>query len=152
MNQETILDTNTTLKRRRELLPVWIKIFIWIFFIFGIFIPVGLVFAVLNKEFQLSLYGLETNSPNSLLGLLLFLLFILKFITAYGLWTERKWAIKLGKIDAILGIAICGFVMIVLPYIAEENTSDLNFRLELIPLIPYLIKMIRIQKEWEEIS
>lgn len=150
MHEETILDTNTPLKRRRELLPIWIKIFIWMFLVFGLAVPVGIVFAILNKDFQLSLYGIETSSPRSLIGILLFGIFILKFITALGLWTEKKWAVKLGKIDAILGITLCGIVMIILPFFGENGVFKLNLRLELIALIPYLIKMNKLQREWEK--
>lgn len=47
-NQE-ILDGQLDIssKRRRALLPVWIKIFIWIFMITALIIPIGLFFGLL---------------------------------------------------------------------------------------------------------
>ena len=72
--------------RRRDLLPMWIKVFIWIFLIFGAIMPIGILFALLNFQFQLSLYGIETNYPRSTEGIFLMTLFAYKFLVAYGLW------------------------------------------------------------------
>ena len=81
--------------RRRDLLPLWIKIFIWIFLIFGTILPVILILGIIGINFNLSLYGLETTQPLSLIGLLITILFALKGIVAFGLWMEKEWAIKM---------------------------------------------------------
>ena len=41
-------------------------------------------------KIDLSLYGLTTNNPKSLIGIVVILLFILKGTVSYGLWFEKK--------------------------------------------------------------
>lgn len=135
-------------ERRRKLLPWWIKIFIWIFIIFGAVAPFGLIFGLIGFKFQVSLYGLETFEPTSFIGLGLIGIFFLKGITAFGLWTEKDWAIKIGQIDAIIGIIICVFVMFVLHFIDNNYGFIFPLRIELILLIPFLIKLRKIDNEW----
>jgi len=57
------------LKRRRSLLPWWIVAFIWLFLVFFALIPVGIIMGLLHYNFQISLLGLSTNQPISLIGL-----------------------------------------------------------------------------------
>ena len=145
--QEQLLDNDLQpTKRRRDLLPVWIKVFIWIFMIFTLLVPVGLVFGLLGQNFNLALYGLETWQPVSVIGIFIMLLFALKGIVAFGLWTEKEWAANLALVDGILGVVVCLFVMVALPLIS--NGFRVSFRLELLFLIPYLVKIWRIKPTW----
>jgi len=109
MTEVEILDNELFPKteRRRKLLPIWIKIFLWLFMIFGIIAPVGLILGLLGIDFNLAI------------------------------------------IDGIIGIAVCTFVMLVSPFLTESNVIHFNIRLELIALIPYLIKMKNIKRDWE---
>jgi hypothetical protein len=50
--------------------------------------------------------------------------------------------------DVILGILICLYMMTVSPVISEENSFKIVFRLELLLLIPYLIKVLKLRKKW----
>lgn len=136
--------------RRLDLLPLWIKVFIWIFLIFGTIVPVILVLGIIGINFNLSLYGLETTQPLSLIGLLITILFALKGIVAFGLWMEKEWAIKMAIIDGVVGIIVCIFMMAILPFIFADNGVDITFRLEILFLIPYLLKMREINSKWVE--
>jgi hypothetical protein len=145
--------------RRRSLLPWWIKAFAWIFMAFGVFAPVGFIFGVLGFTFQLSLYGLSTNDPMSALGLTVTAIFFIKGVAAFALWTEKDWAINAGQIDAFIGICVCLVVMLFLPFISETNTGEtktfnigFSFRIELLLLIPYLVKLGRIKSKWKELT
>jgi len=151
MDESEIIDENL-LKiedRRRKLLPGWIKVFVWIFMIFGVIVPFGLLIGLMGIDFNLSIYGLETSKPVSGLGLLITLIFAFKGIISFGLWTEKYWAVKLASIDAIIGIIVCCIVMLLLPFLFKENGFSWNLRLELIVLIPYLIKMRNIKEDWQ---
>jgi len=153
--ESEILDSNFIQheipKRRRKLLPWWMKTFTWIFLIFGAIAPVGLILGIFGLEFQLSLYGLETNTPLSVTGLCLIVIFLFKGITAFGLWTEKDWAINLGLIDAVLGICVCVFIMIIYPLIDNQPGFELRFRFELLLLILFLVRLVKIKSEWNEI-
>ena len=75
-----------------------------------------LIFGALGNKADLSFYGFETNEPLTLIGILIISIMTLKVFSAYTLWFEKDYAIKLGKIDAIFGIVICLFSMFVLPF------------------------------------
>lgn len=134
--------------RRRNLLPVWMKVFCWIFMIMGAIAPICLVAGLSGTRLQLALYGLESNDSASLQGMFLLLLFFLKGMVAFGLWTEKDSAIHLGIADAILGIAICIYVTAIAPIVNSQSAFMLNLRLELVVLIPYLIKLWKIKSQW----
>jgi hypothetical protein len=149
-NMNEVLDEiNKPFNRRKDLLPTWIKVFSWIFMIMGLFVPLSLLLGILGMNFQIELYGMKTNSPISTIGIILTLLFFLKGITAFGLLTEKSWAIKVGLFDAILGILVCIFIMLVYPFIDDIPSFSFNFRLELLLLIPYLLKLNKIKNDWE---
>lgn len=97
-----------------------------------------------------TVYGLETNDRFSLLGVFISAVILFKGFTAYAMWTERSEAMLLGTIDAILGMVICILVMALLPFIEFfEGTNELNFRIELLFLIPYLIACMKRKEQWE---
>jgi hypothetical protein len=150
--QPEILDSNfikPEIGRRRKLLPWWIKVFTWIFLIFGMIIPIAFIFGILGFSFQLSLYGLESNTPLSAIGLGIMGVFLLKGITAFALWMEKDWAIDLGQVDAVVGICICVFLMVIYPMIDTNPGFKFNFRLELLLLIPFLVKLGTMKEQWK---
>ncbi|PHN01778.1 hypothetical protein [Flavilitoribacter nigricans] len=134
--------------RRRDLLPLWIKVFIWIFLIFGAMVPLVLVLALFGIPVNLSLYGLEVARPASALGLLIILLFMLKSAVSLGLWTEKEWAVDLAVIDGVIGIVVNVVIMFILPVLYDGFGTSI--RLELLVLIPYVVKMRRIKEAWKQ--
>ena len=134
--------------RRRQLLPWWIKIFCWIFIVLGVIAPVGLIFGLLGKPFDLSLYGISTSQPLTMVGLAVMALFVLKGIAGCGLWMEKGWAVPAAIADAIIGVVICLFLTFVYPFLDSSPGFRLSFRLELILLFPYLLKLVKIWPSW----
>jgi len=107
--------------------------------------PFGLVVGLLHFKFEVSLLGLTTDQPLSLIGGFLILLFLFKGVTGLALWREKVWAVKLAKIDAIISLVVCISVM---GYVIFFD-HGFSLRLELIAIIPYYIKMNSIQYDWE---
>lgn len=140
---------NNVLTRRRDLLPTWIKIFLWIFLIGGAVAAGLLIAGSLITQTSLSLYGMNANHPYSMTGLLICFLFLFKGIVAYGLWFEQKWAPQAAIADAIIGIAVCLIMMAIIPFMYPSISFTL--RLELIPLYFYLKKMQSIKTTWESL-
>ena len=132
--------------RRRKLLPLWIKIFVWLFMLTGVFTPVIVAIGLTGGQASLALFGLETNEPLSFIGLFISFMFLFKGIAAFGLWTEKVWAISVAKVDAIVSIAICTAVKLLLP----AFNADYNFvvPIELALLIPYFLKLRKIETSW----
>jgi glucan phosphoethanolaminetransferase (alkaline phosphatase superfamily) len=131
-------------KRRRNMLPWWVIGSIWLFLVFSAVMPVAIVFGLLGYNFEISLLGLTTHDPFSIAGIVLMLLFAFKGIIAFGLWTEKKWAVGVAKIDAIISIVICCSVMAYSMFALHQ----FSLRLELIVLVPYFYKMNSIQYDW----
>jgi hypothetical protein len=144
---ESVLQIST--KKRKTLIPWWVRFFIWIFLFFGTIVPFGLIFGILGYKFQLSIYGLQTNEPISLIGISIIVIFLFKGITSYSLLKQKVWAVTLGIIDAIIGISICSFIMIY-PFISPDSGLNSTFSIELLLLIPYLLKMVKIKTDWEQ--
>ncbi|HWK03252.1 MAG TPA: hypothetical protein VNS58_06455 [Puia sp.] len=154
MDAENLLDDvlpeNSPLVRRRALLPWWMKVFAWIFIVTGaLSIPVFIA-GLMGFNAELSLYGLESYSSISFTGILTLTLFFIKGLVGYGLWAEKDWAINMGYADAIIGIFICLFIMLGLRYFHPD--SGFTFRLELLLLVPYLIKLRQLHPEWDKRS
>ena len=148
-NQTDLLTNDLILENeipRKKMLPLWIKIFTWIFLIISFFAPIVFVLGLLGYTAQLALYGLETNEPLSIIGIIITVIFIIKGITAFGLLKEKDWAIKIGIADAIVGIVICTLVML---YPIINPDAKFSLRLELVALIPYLLKLLKIKTQWE---
>ena len=133
--------------KRRQLLTGWMKFFCWVFMIFGALAILCLFLGFTNLSVDLSFYGIQTNTPFSIAGLSVISIAILKGVASYLLWFEKDAAINVGIVDAILGIVICIFVMIFLPSISENYHFSL--RLEIAFLVPYLIRLTRIEKQWK---
>lgn len=134
------------LPRRRTLLTWWLKVFSYIFLFAGLIIvflyPIGFL---LGTTFSSSLYGLESHDPRSFLMLVVAALFLLKSIASYGLLFEKDWAVEVALGDAVAGIAACSFVMC----FSLLRHNDLNFRIEIILLIIYLIKLLKMRDAWK---
>jgi hypothetical protein len=135
---------------RKQLLPIWIKIFCWIFLIMGGLAIVCLIFGAFGFNVDLSLYGFETNKPISMIGLFITSLLIYKGFVAYCLLFEKENAINLAKIDAVIGIVISFVAMFILPFIGDSSTFQI--RLELLLLIPYYRKIDSIEYAWDNLE
>lgn len=146
MNIQTdLLDLSDSNVRRRKLLPWWIKIFIWIFLVFGVIVPVALLFGIMGKNFQISLYGIETNNPLSITGIGLLSIFLLKAFVAYGLWFEKEWAVKLGLMDAWFGLILSIIIFI---WNIINPTNNFYFPIEIIFLIFYTLWLYKNGTKW----
>ena len=135
---------------RRKLLPWWIKVFCWIFMIMSLFAIASLITNLFVSNVNLSLYGFSTNTAYSGTGLFIIAIMLLKGFAAYSLWFEKPNAITIAKIDAIVGIAICIASLFILPFSAGKD--HFSFRLEILLLIPYYLKVNKIEYEWDNLE
>jgi hypothetical protein len=146
MNQN--LDIEKNLIIRRKLLPWWIKAFCWFFMLMGTIIIPVLIYGFLGNPIQLSFYGFETDNAISFTGIFVSLIILLKGYAAYSLWFEKDNAISIGKFDAICGIAICFVALFYYPLVHHS----LSLRLEILFLIPYYIKLNKMEYAWDNLK
>lgn len=137
---------NKPLKRRRKLLPLWIKVFIWIFFFAAFITILILAFGFFLTPFDLSLFGLKTEEIYTPTGIFICILYLYKGAVSYGLWFEKDWGPKAGIIDAFVGFLVCISVMVIIPFF---TTPHFNLRLEILILIPYLRSMQKLEYSWK---
>jgi hypothetical protein len=135
---------------RRKLLPWWIKTFCWIFMLLGICGLASLIGNAFTDNVSLSLYGFSSNTAYSGVGIFIIAVMTLKGFAAYSLWFEKPNAIIIAKIDAIVGIVICIASMFVLPFTSGDG--HIPIRLEILLLIPYYIKINKIEYEWDNLE
>lgn len=148
--EESPFESLDKLKRRRQLLPWWMKVFCWVFMLFGVAGVVCLILGLFGIKPDLSFYGFTTNEPFSVYGILIIVIALFKGITAFYLWSEKDEAILFGKIDAIAGIGICllSMILVATNYIVSNSV----FRLELLLLALYLWKIFKIENEWNSLN
>jgi hypothetical protein len=152
LNQYRNMETSSNLdeflpllekKNKRSLLPLWIKIFIWLFILQAFLLPLVVVARLFGIQTPLALYGFTSYDPFNLMGIFLIALMAFKGVVALALWLEKEWAVTLALIDGWLGVFICVLTMTFL------NNRGTVFRLELFALIPYIMKMSRIRAQWQ---
>ncbi|MFI2742815.1 hypothetical protein ACG2LH_08755 [Zhouia sp. PK063] len=134
--------------KRKHLLPWWFKAFTYVFIALGIVAILGLVLGVLGFSFPVTLYGIETDEPISLIGVLLFVLFIFKGFTAFIILRGRSWAIPLAELDAIVGISLCLCSLIILPYVGIHQKSAILTIPQFLLLIIYIVNIEKIKTTW----
>lgn len=137
------------LPRRRTLLTWWLKIFSYFFlFIAAVAIATYPLMFMLGNDYRVALYGLESSDRSSFITLAVVVLLLLKGVAAFGLLFEKDWAIEVGLVDAAVGILVCLFVG--LYTMLGTGSYIVSFRLELVLLIIYLIKLLKIQAIWKK--
>jgi len=118
-------------------LPLFIKIFSFYFLLSG---PVMLVLSVcqlLGIEATIRIYGLESQSPITVVGTLVLIIYILKFFVAYGFYKGIAFTRHLAVFEATLGLLIVLFVLLG-PIFFRPAIVRLTFSFDLFFLIPYL--------------
>jgi len=135
------------LVRRRNLLPWWIKTFCWLFMVIGAGAIICLIIGALGYPVDLSFYGFKTTAPISPIGLLLIAVILFKGYSAYLLWFEENNAIKIARVDALVGVCLCIVSTFVMPFF--QSGFKFTFRLELVLLFIYWFKLNRIGDAWD---
>jgi hypothetical protein len=132
---------------RKKLVPIWIKIFGWLFIVFSIAVPVLAVYSALTGiEAQYSLYGLsETGTIASPIVLFTMVLFIAHGVCAYGLLFGESWGLRSCILLGYLSVMICFGTM----FMSVLERGAMTLRLELIVFIPYLIQLRKLRSVWD---
>jgi hypothetical protein len=132
---------------RKKLIPLWIKIFGWIFIVMGVsIILIPFITPFFSIPVTYELFGLSSQgSPFAPMALLISAIILSHSISAYGLLFGRDWGLIACLITGHIAIAICIFSML-----TSVTSGAVNLRLELILLIPYVLKLRKIKKQWRQ--
>ena len=129
--------------------PIWLKIFSYLFMFLGGFIPVVVIFSLIGHDVMLGIYGLSSNTVLNFQGIIIILLFAIKAIVGFGILRKKKWAFKLAIFDAIIGIVICSLNFSPIDSATNNLNGDSQKSLELIILVFYLIYLFRNRLKWK---
>lgn len=131
---------------RKKLIPLWIKIFGWLFIIMGAAIPLlPLVTSLLKQPATYEIFGLSyVGSPFHPMALLISAIILSLSISAYGLLFGKPWGLKACLITGYGGVFICLATMVY----SLVALSALTIRLEPLVQIPYLLKLQKLKSLW----
>jgi len=131
---------------RRDLVPIWIKIFGWIFIAIAVLsIPLMFWGVLSDQPVQLELFGFAHAGPAlspyafAMVGLYLFM-----GITAYGLIFRKDWGVAGCLANGYVGLALCIISMIM--------SGGTPVRVEPLIQLFYLRRLHLIQDKWKEAS
>lgn len=135
---------------RKKLIPKWIKFFGWLFLIMGAAVFIVPIFWTFSQQpMHFMLFGLEHyGSPFAPTALLISTLFLLNSVAAYGLLFAKDWGIKVCLAAGWVTLGICLSTMAY----GLIALNGLSIRLELVALIPYLVKLRKIAPRWMSVA
>lgn len=127
---------------RKALVPLWIKVFGWIFIVMGALAPfLFLSSLIFGFSASYMMFGLEYEGQAfALMPLLISIVILINGICAYGLLFGKGWGLVACLIYGYIGL----FITIATMFIGH----DLVIRLEPIIQIPYLIKLHKLRAHW----
>jgi hypothetical protein len=133
-------------KNRKKLIPLWIKIFGWIFIVMGIAVPfLFMVAPFVSQPATYEIFGLShQGSPFDPMALLIAAIIFSLAISAYGLLFGKPWGLNACLITGYGGVLICLGTMAY----SLIAIGTLTIRLELIAQIPYLLKLHTVKPLW----
>jgi hypothetical protein len=145
MDQSTIFDKDFEAGlsiRRRELMSMWLKIYVWS----GMIIGAGMVLILIATL----CYIWDTEGVNGtwityLTYVLFFVVTLTFFLKHYLMWMESKQAIMWNIVIGILWLIITQFVL-------WMNFMSIIVLLEIAIPIPYWIMLSRIKYKWEQLA
>lgn len=134
---------------RKTLIPLWIKVFGWIFMVMGAVIPLlTIVAAVLGQPASYEIFGLKyRGSPFHPMALVISAIFLSLALSAYGLLFGKSWGLNACLFTGYGGAAICLGTTVY-----SVSQGSLNLRLELLVHVPYLMKLHKIKPLWPSAS
>ncbi len=136
-------------ERRRDLLPLYVKAFTYLFLGTGLLAPPLFILHAYGLPIPMTLYGIEIQEllfhPG---GLLVLALYFIKGVAAFGLYNEESWGVDLALFDGVAGIMVC---LLALAGVGVIPTADqFWFRPELVLLAPYVFHLSRARRAWAQ--
>ena len=140
-----VSDRTVSALTRRQLVPLWIKIFGWIFMVMGAVIPLLGIFAVASGQpASYEIFGLRyRGSPFHPMALIICAIILSLAVSAYGLLFGRSWGLNACLATGYGGVVVCVGTM---AYAISQGSFTL--RLELLAQVPYLIRLHKIKPLW----
>ena len=131
---------------RRALLPVWIKIFGWLFIVMGGIVPfLYLGSLILGFSASYTMFGLEyEGAAQAFMPFLICCTIFINGLCAYGLLFGKDWGLTACIVFGYFGLALTVGSMVFEMFVS----GGMMIRLEPLIKIPYLIKLNKLKGHW----
>jgi Na+/H+-translocating membrane pyrophosphatase len=135
--------------RRRQLLPLFLKIYLLLMLIIGILMVISRIYTFYQMQAYYKAYGASWLFNYNALCLM-----ILKGLTIHAaiiamvicLWMEWKWAIRFSW-----GVLIGWLIMTITEYITDSGYHyDFYAGILALVLAPYYATLYQVQRRWEQ--
>lgn len=140
-------DTNNDKSQaRKALIPLWIKIFGWLFIVMGVLVPFLYIGSLIfGFSASYTMFGLEYEGyAKALMPLVISTVILINGLCAYGLLFGRDWGLT-----ACIVFGYIGLLLTIGTMLSEIIfTGNMMIRLEPIIQIPYLVKLHRLKLHW----
>lgn len=141
--QETSIDKR---QLRKKLLPLWIKIFGWLFIVMAAAVPFLYVSSIVfDFSATYSMFSLEYEGHAlAPMPLLISILILINGVCAYGLLLGKDWGLTACIIYGYVGLVLTLGSLVV----GLFSGTGITIRLEPIIQIPYLMKLHKLKALW----
>ena len=144
--EAAVVSSEPTVTSRKQLVPIWIKIFGWFFMVAAVLIAPYMIWSfIAGADVAIELFGVSYAGPAAHpYAFIAFALFAFLGITAYGLLFGKDWGVTGCLVNGYLGVAIC-----ILTIVLSGGT---NIRAEPIVHFFYLRRLHKIRKPWSDMK
>ncbi len=140
-------DTNNDKSQaRKALIPLWIKIFGWLFIAMGALVPFLYIGSLIfGFSASYTMFGLEyEGNAKALMPLAIAVVILINGLCAYGLLFGKDWGLT-----ACIAFGYIGLLLTLGTMIFEiAFNGSMMIRLEPIIQVPYLVKLHRLKAHW----
>ena len=140
-------DTNNDKSQaRKALIPLWIKIFGWLFIVMGALVPFLYIGSLIfGFSASYAMFGLEyEGNAKALMPLVISTVILINGLCAYGLIFGKDWGLSACIVFGYIGLALTlGSMLFEVIF-----NGSMMIRLEPIIQIPYLVKLNRLKTQW----
>lgn len=128
---------------RKQLLPLWIRFFSWMFLLFLVS-PIILIVGIIMGYMELRLFGIRYYGA-VLRPLPIFMILIMTFhgFAAYGLLWGKWWGVNVG-----IACAFIGTTLSVIGMISSFTQGKPQFQFSLILQMLFLIELFNVREKW----
>ena len=131
---------------RKALIPLWIKIFGWLFIVMGALVPFLFIGSLIfGFSASYTMFGLEyEGNAMALMPLVIAAVIFVNGLCAYGLLFGKDWGLNACIVFGYIGLALTVGTMV----FEMIFSGSMMIRLEPIIQIPYLVKLHRLKAHW----
>jgi hypothetical protein len=131
---------------RKSLIPLWIKIFGWLFIVMGALVPFFYIGSLIfGFSSSYTMFGLEyKGNAWALMPLVIAAVIFVNGLCAYGLLFGKDWGLNACIVFGYIGLASTVGTMV----FEMIFSGSMMIRLDPIIQIPYLVKLHRLKAHW----